>query len=205
MMISPILLRSMPVPNCSLPHLDSGQCPCGVHADAQWTQSGAPRRVLERIIHANVRRIYGNVQRMRALPAPALVVHREVNDEARSGRYRKRWYFGCDPRGGDRECTVLSPLRPCSNLHLACLYPQIRGSVRREGVLRTPPFADPNSPEATGGGSLGYNRALPHWWDVAGFASSKRWGMWAFSRPPQAGPRGGGRGLTGATRRAGDG
>ena len=25
-----------------------------------------------------------------------------------------------------------------------------RGSVRREGVLRTTPFADPNSPEATG-------------------------------------------------------
>ena len=24
---------------------------------------------------------------------------------------------------GDRECTVLSPLRPCSNLYLACLYP----------------------------------------------------------------------------------
>ena len=41
--------------------------------------------------------------------------------------------------------------------------PQSRGSVRREGVLRTTPFADPNSPEATGGGSLGYNRALPHW------------------------------------------
>ena len=41
--------------------------------------------------------------------------------------------------------------------------PQSRGSVRREGVLRTTPFSDPNSPEATGGGSLGYNRALPHW------------------------------------------
>ena len=40
---------------------------------------------------------------------------------------------------------------------------QSRGSVRREGVLRTTPFADLNSPEATGGGSLGYNRALPHW------------------------------------------
>ena len=62
---------------------------------------------------------------------------------------------------GDRECTVLSPLRPCSNLYLACLYPQIRGSIRREGVLRTTPFADPNSPEATGGGNIGYNRGLP--------------------------------------------
>jgi hypothetical protein len=41
--------------------------------------------------------------------------------------------------------------------------PQSRDSVRREGVPRTTPFSDPNSPEATGGGSLGYNRALPHW------------------------------------------
>jgi hypothetical protein len=41
--------------------------------------------------------------------------------------------------------------------------PQSRGSVPREGVVRTTPFSDPNSPEATGGGSLGYNRALPHW------------------------------------------
>ena len=42
-------------------------------------------------------------------------------------------------------------------------YPsQSRGSVPR-GIPRTVPFSDPNSPEATGGGSLGYNRALPHW------------------------------------------
>ena len=40
--------------------------------------------------------------------------------------------------------------------------PQSRSSVPR-GVTRTVPFSDPNSPEATGGGSLGYNRALPHW------------------------------------------
>jgi hypothetical protein len=39
--------------------------------------------------------------------------------------------------------------------------PQSRGSARREGVLRTTPFSDPNSPEATGGGNLGYNRAIP--------------------------------------------
>jgi hypothetical protein len=41
--------------------------------------------------------------------------------------------------------------------------PQSRGSVGREGVLRTVPFSDPNSPEATGGGSLGYNRTVPRW------------------------------------------
>jgi len=41
-------------------------------------------------------------------------------------------------------------------------YPsQSRGSVPR-GVPRNVPFFDPNSPEATGGGSLGYNRGLPH-------------------------------------------
>src|SRR5262249_56680120 len=39
--------------------------------------------------------------------------------------------------------------------------PQSRGSVRREGVLRTVPFSDPNSPEATGGGRPGVNPALP--------------------------------------------
>ena len=37
---------------------------------------------------------------------------------------------------------------------------QSRGSVRREGVPRTVPFSDPNSPEATGGGSLGYNQSV---------------------------------------------
>jgi hypothetical protein len=41
--------------------------------------------------------------------------------------------------------------------------PQSRSSVRREGVPRTVPFSNPNSPEATGGGSLGYNRTVPHW------------------------------------------
>ena len=41
--------------------------------------------------------------------------------------------------------------------------PQSRGPVRREGGSRTLPFSDPNSPEATGGGSLGYNRTVPHW------------------------------------------
>jgi hypothetical protein len=41
--------------------------------------------------------------------------------------------------------------------------PQSRGPVRRDGGSRTVPFSDPNSPEATGGGSLGYNRTVPHW------------------------------------------
>jgi hypothetical protein len=40
-------------------------------------------------------------------------------------------------------------------------YPrQSRGSISR-GVSRTVPFSDPNSPEATGGGSIGYNHGLP--------------------------------------------
>ena len=52
---------------------------------------------------------------------------------------------------------------PARTYNSPAYTPQSRGSVRREGVLRTTPFADPNSPEATGGGSLGYNRAPPHW------------------------------------------
>jgi integrase len=57
-----------------------------------------------------------------ALCAP-VVVQSEVSHEARSDRCRKRLHFGCDRWGGDGECTVLSPLRPCSNLYLASLYP----------------------------------------------------------------------------------
>ena len=38
--------------------------------------------------------------------------------------------------------------------------PQSRGSVRREGIPRTAPFSNPNGPEATRGGSLGYNRSV---------------------------------------------
>jgi hypothetical protein len=42
--------------------------------------------------------------------------------------------------------------------------PQSRGSVRREGVLRTTPFSDPNSPEATGGGIRGTGRyGISNW------------------------------------------
>src|SRR5262249_29249455 len=50
---------------------------------------------------------------------------------------------------------------PARTYNSPAYTPQSRGSVRREGVLRTTPFADPNSPEATGGGSPGYKRALP--------------------------------------------
>ena len=38
--------------------------------------------------------------------------------------------------------------------------PQSRGSIPRGGP-RTVPFSDPNSPEATGGGNIGYNHGLP--------------------------------------------
>jgi len=53
--------------------------------------------------------------------------------------------------------------RPAQAYTSQTFTPQSRGSVRREGVARTVPFANPNSPEATGGGSLGYNRTVPHW------------------------------------------
>jgi hypothetical protein len=39
--------------------------------------------------------------------------------------------------------------------------PQSRGSIPRGGPC-TVPFSDPNSPEATGGGNIGYNHGLPY-------------------------------------------
>src|SRR5258707_4027799 len=59
--------------------------------------------------------------------------------------------------------------------------PQSRGSVRREGVLRTTPFADPNSPEATGGGRLCFNPAAPPPGQAPGLASSQTSPKSAFS------------------------
>jgi hypothetical protein len=41
-------------------------------------------------------------------------------------------------------------------------YPSPTRDSARRAVPRTLPFSDPNSPEATGGGSIGYNRGLPH-------------------------------------------
>jgi hypothetical protein len=40
-------------------------------------------------------------------------------------------------------------------------YPPQSRAARTGGVPRTVPFSDPNSPEATGGGNIGYNRGLP--------------------------------------------
>ena len=59
----------------------------------------------------------------RAVACSRAVVQREINDEARSDRYRKHGHFDCEPRAGDSKCTALSPLSPCANLYLANLYP----------------------------------------------------------------------------------
>src|SRR5215468_8557710 len=67
--------------------------------------------------------IDGIVHLIWALPAPALLVQREVIDEARSDRYRRRGRFGRDAGDGDGECPALSPLRRSSNLYVAALYP----------------------------------------------------------------------------------
>src|SRR5215471_3449354 len=66
--------------------------------------------------------IDGSVHLIWPLPAPALLVQREVINEARSGR-RRRGRFGRDAGDGDGECPALSPLRRSSNLYVAALYP----------------------------------------------------------------------------------
>ena len=99
---------------------------------------------------------------VRALPASALVVQRES--------LMKRALTGIASVGilvvtvGVDAANAQSYRRygPARTYALQAYPPQSRGSVPR-GVPRTAPFFDPNSPEATGGGSLGHNRALPHW------------------------------------------
>jgi hypothetical protein len=112
---------------------------------------------------ARRRRTGGLNKRIRALPAPALVVQRES--------LMKRALTGIASVGilamtvGVETANAQSYRRygPARTYAPQAYTPQGRGSVRREGVPRTVPFSDPNSPEATGGGSLGYNRAVPHW------------------------------------------
>ncbi len=55
-----------------------------------------------------------------------------------------------------------SPYSPPRTYTSPAYAPQSRGSVRR-GVPRTAPLSNPDSPEATGGGSLGYNQNLWNW------------------------------------------
>src|SRR5262249_5578489 len=96
--------------------------PYAVAAPSIVREDGRQRRLVRNNLWqcaSNLR----DVRRMRVLPAPALVVQREVNDEARSDRLRKRGHSCRDRWGGDGECTVLSPLRPWSKLLLASLYP----------------------------------------------------------------------------------
>ena len=54
---------------------------------------------------------------------------------------------------------------PARTYNSAAYAPQSRGSVRRGGVPgNSSAFSNnPDSPAATGGGSLGYNRTVPHW------------------------------------------
>jgi hypothetical protein len=55
-----------------------------------------------------------------------------------------------------------SPYSPRRSYASPAYTPQSRGSVRR-GVPRNAPFSNSDSPQATGGGSLGYNQNLWNW------------------------------------------
>jgi hypothetical protein len=57
---------------------------------------------------------------------------------------------------------VYSPYSPRRTYASPAYNPQSRGSVRRN-VPRSAPLSNPDSPEATGGGSLGYNQNLYNW------------------------------------------
>ena len=70
-------------------------------------------------------------------------------ETANAQPYRRYGPARREPQGGAAPTYTWPPYTP-----------QSRGSVRREGVPRTVPFSDPNSPEATGGGSLGYNQSV---------------------------------------------
>src|SRR5262249_61884297 len=104
------------------------------------------------------RRICANVRLVRALPCA-----KGGRNEACSECYRRRGHFGLIVGMGTANAQSYRRYGPARAYTPQGYTPQSRGPVRREGGLRTAPFSDPNSPEATGGGSLGYNRTVPHW------------------------------------------
>ena len=102
-----------------------------------------------------------NVRLERALPAPALVVQREVEMKRTLSVIAGSVLAATL---GVATAHAQSYRRSGARVYAPQAYTwQNRGPARREGGSRTVPFSDPNSPEATGGGSLGYNRTVPHW------------------------------------------
>src|SRR5215831_11939929 len=101
---------------------------------------------------------------MRVLPAPALVAQREINDEARSDRHRKRGHFGRDRWVETADAQSYRRYGPARAYSSQAYTPQSRGAVRRGGVPgNAPGYSNSDSPAATGGGSLGYNQNLWNW------------------------------------------
>ena len=119
----------------------------------------------------------GAVRRVREFPEPGLatahlprhIVAETIRSGARLGTMMKRALAGIASVAilavtVGTETANAQPYRRYgpARTYAPQAYPsQSRGSVPR-GISRTVPFSDPNSPEATGGGSIGYNRGLPH-------------------------------------------
>jgi hypothetical protein len=65
--------------------------------------------------------------------------------------------------GGEKaNAQAYRPYNPRTTYASPAYIPQSRGPMRR-GVPRTTPLSNPDSPAATGGGSLGYNQNLWNW------------------------------------------
>jgi|SRR5262245_15151992 len=89
------------------------------------------------------------------------VVQREViNDEGRSDRIASVGILVVTVGVETANAQSYRRYGPARTYTPQAYPPQSRGSIPR-GVPRTVPFSDPNSPEATGGGNIGYNHGLP--------------------------------------------
>jgi hypothetical protein len=133
---------------------------CG-RTQLQPASCAVPRYIV-RIIYANARRIYRMFTSCGRSPlAPSLPKGRSMMKRALIGIAS----LGILAVTVGVETANAQPYRrygPARTYTPQTYPPPSRGSVSR-GVQRTVPFSDPNSPEATGGGSLGYNRTVPHW------------------------------------------
>jgi hypothetical protein len=116
-----------------------------------------------RAVYANAPLIYGNIRYVEGLSFSARHMQRE--------RTMKRTLIGIISMGifavgvgaESASAQTYGPYGYSRAYSSRAYVPQNRSAVRRSAPRNAPLYANPDSPAASGGGSLGYNQNLWNW------------------------------------------
>jgi len=123
----------------------------------------APSAYIVRIIYANAPLIYGNIRYVEGVIVFSTSYARE--------RTMKRTLIGIISMGifavgvgvESASAQTYGPYGYSRAYNSRAYVPQSRSAVRRSAPRNAPLYANPDSPAASGGGSLGYNQNLWNW------------------------------------------